>query len=1021
MAERLNITLLGGIAITRGDKPVTGLGTRKAEALLVYLVMQQRPFSRELLADLLWDDRPQEQALANLRSLLSGLRRKLGDYLIINRQTVAFDQDSNYWLDVAVFEHLLKVEDARSGDAGYQTSINHLQTAVAHYQGDFLAGFHIREAYRFEEWAVLERERLRRLAVRTLRQLVDDSLGNGRYSQGLQYVDHLIRLDNLSEHAHRQKMLLLTRSGQRNAALRQYDACRRLLDEELGVKPAAATTELFERLRALTFPPPHKLPLPPTPFVGRTAELVALRDYLVNPVDRLVTLFGPGGIGKTRLALESARQLVKNQSGRFFDGVFYVPLAAVTGIQQLPDQIAHTVGFTYQGAEPRETQLVSFLKSKEMLLVLDNFEQFLSTDVAADLIASILREAPQITLLVTSRERLNLYEETLFEIEGLGVPSEQAKHPEQYSAVQLFLQRVQRINRDCAPTATDFAAIVRSCELLGGMPLAIELAAGWARQHSFAEIEAQIKASFDFLQAVYRNVPQRQRSLRAVFDHSWQLLMPHEQMVFKGLAVFPDSFSLDAAQSIVDHLADGSPLMTLADKSLLQRQPNGRFQVHPILHQYAMEKLAEDRELATAVARRHTHYYLGCIEQQNNGESVTERAVIGQELPNIQAVWERVARQQDYVALGRVIPVLNGFYNAQSWFQEGIDTFKFALSQIGSLSNIEALSPIQIQTRCDLWARKARMHIYIGQLQEAEADLAQAMMYVNHVDDPDLRSMVLSYLSMTQFYAGKYAQAIESLEEGLQLALQADSLEGMSFAYNFLGSCYKAQGEYQKSRLNFEYALDAYRQAEDEIGEGIALHNLGNLAQAMREYEAAQAYYQACTAVFKAIDYTQGTASTLSNAGRLALQMENYPEAEKLLAEALLLKEQINDERGMAVALVGLGAVTTVTGELAQARGHLAQALTLAQKTGDVRLMIEAVVITAVYAKNSEQFQTSADLVTYVLRHPAAVEEVRQQAEKLMYELGEDVATAVSNLPTPPERSVDNLVSQLLTQILSVD
>ncbi|MCB9418990.1 MAG: tetratricopeptide repeat protein [Ardenticatenaceae bacterium] len=1011
MAEQLTITLLGSLTVTRGDVPVTGLGTRKAEALLAYLVVNQRPFSRELLADLLWDDRPQDQALANLRSILSGLRRELGDHLIITRQTVGFNSGSDYWLDVAAFEQLLKLEDSRLGDADYQTSINNLQTAVAYYQDDFLAGFHVREAYRFEEWAVLERERLRRLAVRALRQLVDDSLSNGRYAQGIQYADQLIRLDNLSEHAHRQKMMLLARSGQRNAALQQYDACRRLLDEELGVEPAAATTALFERLRALSFPPPHNLPPPPTPFIGRATELLSVRRHLVNPAERLVTLFGPGGMGKTRLALESARQIVEEQPGQFFDGVFYVPLAAVATAQQLPDQIAHAVGFTFQGSEPREVQLVNYLRDKEMLLVLDNFEQFLGADeTGAALVAEILRETAHITLLITSRERLNLYEEAVFETAGLDVPPNNTEMPEQYSAVQLFLQRVRRLRHDYVPAPADLAVIVRACRLLDGMPLAIELAAGWTRQHSFSEIEMQIAASFDFLQTTFRNVPPRQRSLRAVFDHSWQLLSPQEQRVFTQLAIFPNSFTLAAAQAVVADLAEGAPFMALVDKSLVERELNGRFQVHPILHQYALEKLADDKVLATAVARRHTGYYLAFIEQQESGQSLTERAAIAKELPNVQAVWERTAQQQNYTALDRIIPTLHDFYSAQSWFQEGIDAFNFALAHKCEPTDA-AQCDSQAQTMCDLLARKARMHIHIGQLQEADAALAEAMMYLKRVDEPDRRSMVLSYMSMTQFYAGHYDPAIELLEESLHLALQADNLGGISFAYNFLGSCYKAKGEYQQAHIHFEHALDAYRQADDEIGEGVLLHNLGNLAQAMRDYAAAQEYYRACTDVFKAIDYTQGIASTLSNAGRLALQMENYPEAKMMLAEALTLKEQLNDERGMAVALTGLGAVAVETRELAQARAHLVQALPLAQKSGDVKSILEALVVTAVYAHRLNQDQTAAQLVAFTLDYPNTVQEVRQQAEKLAEMLP---VTAVA-----PPLDLDDFVTKLLSGFLA--
>jgi tetratricopeptide (TPR) repeat protein len=269
--------------------------------------------------------------------------------------------------------------------------------------------------------------------------------------------------------------------------------------------------------------------------------------------------------------------------------------------------------------------------------------------------------------------------------------------------------------------------------------------------------------------------------------------------------------------------------------------------------------------MATAAARRHTDYYLGFIERQEGGESVAARAAIQRELPNVHAVWERAAQQQEYAVLERIVPTLHNFYNAQSWFQEGVDLFQFALAQMGTA--------VPAQTACDLWARKARLHIHIGQLQEAEAALAQATTCLGEVDDPERRSTVLNYLSMTNFYAGRYDEAIALLREALPLTLQADDMDGIAFTYNFLGSCLKAKGEYGQAQGSFEQALDAYQLLEDEIGAGIVLHNLGNLAQAMGAFAEALAYYRQCTALFRANEYTQGVATAAANGGRLALKM----------------------------------------------------------------------------------------------------------------------------------------------------
>ncbi|MCA9973540.1 MAG: hypothetical protein KC425_25150, partial [Anaerolineales bacterium] len=240
--EQLTIRLLGGVSLTKGERPITTLPTRKAEALLIYLVSHKRPFAREVLAELLWDDRPQDQALANLRSILSSLRRALKPYLLITRQTVGFNHDSNYWLDTAAFLHEIgdwRLEIGQSPDlAAAGPHLQSLINAAALYQGAFLQGFYLRESRGFEEWATLERERLQRQAILALRQLADAYQAAGQPELALLAVDRLLGLDPLSELAHQQKMLLLARSGQAQAALAHFQACAALLDAELGVAPA---------------------------------------------------------------------------------------------------------------------------------------------------------------------------------------------------------------------------------------------------------------------------------------------------------------------------------------------------------------------------------------------------------------------------------------------------------------------------------------------------------------------------------------------------------------------------------------------------------------------------------------------------------------------------------------------------------------------------------------------------------------------------------------------------------------
>ncbi|MBK8987729.1 MAG: tetratricopeptide repeat protein [Chloroflexi bacterium] len=914
MSEMLRIYLLGTIRIEQNGRPLTDLGTRKAEALLAYLVCQARPFPRETLAELLWEDRDPQQALANLRSLLSGMRNQLAPFLTITRQTVAFNHNSDYWLDVDEFNRLVTASAEQAVGQNEPPAISHpLQQAVELYRGDFLAGFYVRESRGFEEWVLLERERLQRKAIAALRRLVDDALNNSDYAIGLRCVEQLLVLDNLSERAHREKILLLARSGQTNAALHHYKTYRQLLADELAVAPAPETEALAARIRAARGGLRHNLPPQATPFIGRGRELAELRARLSSPGCRLLTLLGPGGMGKTRLALAVAEGLTATQPGLFLNGIRYVSLAGLAGPALLPTAVAEACGLQFQGAADPLAQLTAFLKPLEMLLVLDNFEHLFGPQFGpldgVDMLLTILQEAPLVKLFVTSRARLQLQEEWVFDLAGLDYPVEAgAADWLQYSAIHLFQQHASRLHHNFVPTADDYQAIAQVCRLLEGQPLGIELAAAWVRDFNCPQIARQIQADVAFLSTTLRNVPARHRSLTAVFDHSWQLLSPVEQAIFARLAIFQSDFSAPAALAIA--AANPSDLAGLAAKSLLRQGGNGRYDIHELLRQYATQHLAGQEGELEATAVRHATFYLDLLAQQGDGESAEQRQTILAELPNVRTAWDWAARQQEEALLLRAAKPLHGFYSIQSWFQEGLEAFQFALMHLSTHPEGRAL------VLCDLLSRKARLHIHVGQLAAARYALDEAQTYLPQVTDSERHSTILGYLAITYFYAGDFAQASQLAAESLRLAELADDLGGIGFAHNLIGTCYKASGEYDLAESHFQHSAAAYRRLEDDLGLAMTLNNLGNLAQARGDFAGAQANYLACSRLFKALDHQHGAATTLSNAGRLALKQGDYEQARQLLAESLTLKRQQQDERGTAVALVGLGNVSLTTDTL---------------------------------------------------------------------------------------------------------
>jgi predicted ATPase/Tfp pilus assembly protein PilF len=534
---------------------------------------------------------------------------------------------------------------------------------------------------------------------------------------------------------------------------------------------------------------------------------------------------------------------------------------------------------------------------------------------------------------------------------------------------------------------------------LQGVPLAIELAAGWVRQYSSTQIVQRIESSMDFLQSSFRNLPERHRSLRAVFDHSWELLTPPEQAVFCQLAIFEGGFSPEAADSVVSvqssvfseettenwTLSTENWLMALADKSLLQHQPDGRYSLHPLLRQFAAEKQAEFTGAQHDNPQRHADYYLGFITRQGSGEEPEHRAALRTELANIRIAWQWAVKKHDFTALEQVIPILHNFYSIQSWFQEGLETFEFAANQLLATGHLEtvAISPEYAAVLCDLLGRKARMHVHIGQLELARQALESTQSYLQKIDSPDLRSKILDTVAITYFYAGEYSQAEAVAEEILRYSEQSGSREGIAFAVNFLGSCAKAVGDYARASAFFERAVAVYRTLQDNLGAAMVLNNLGNLELARGNFRDARRYYHESSQSFKEADHTHGVATTLTNEGKLALREGDYEEARRLLTESLDLKQKMNDQRAMAIALSSLGDVSAQTGEITTAREQLAQALTLAHTSGDVGLVVEILVAVASLWINTGDLDRAARLLAFARHHPALTQEARERAEGL--------------------------------------
>jgi predicted ATPase/DNA-binding SARP family transcriptional activator/uncharacterized membrane protein len=637
--QTLKLTTLGGLDVRVGNRPVSGLGS-KAAALLVYLAGTRRPHSREVLAELLWDERESAQARTNLRVVLNRWPKALVPHLLVTRETVAFDRSLPFQFDLDEFERHLHAAWEPGQETLTPQAKTHLEAAVSLYGGAFLAGFSLPGAVGFESWLAAEQERVQRQVTVALHSLVSAHLSGGDYAPGVQGASRLLDLDPLDEEAHRQRMRLLAAQGQRGAALSQHALWTRRLDEELGAEPEAQTVALAEHIRAGELAvsvrpqtpgsPAPALPRPPTGFIGRATELSELTAMLSDPACQLLTVIGLGGSGKTRVALEVAGRL------QFPDGVFFVPLVGVAAPEGLAGAVANALGWVAGGWTGDWDALMARLRDQQALLVLDNFEHL---SAGAALLSQLLQAAPGIKLLVTSREALHLHAEWLYDLGGLTLPvSDSAADLANSAAVRLFVQSARRVQARFELTETNAQEVAQICRLVEGSPLGIELAAAWVRVQECALIAREIEHNLDFLTSPLRDVPERHRSLRAVFEHSWRRLLPPEQEAFRRLSVFRGGFGAEAAREVAGVTA---PLLAaLLDRSLLSRAGGTRYELHELLRQFAEEKWEGSLDEAAVLRARHVAYYEalvgGWLLQPQDSTALESR-------------WAREARESDNI------------------------------------------------------------------------------------------------------------------------------------------------------------------------------------------------------------------------------------------------------------------------------------------------------------------------------------------------------------------------------------
>lgn len=838
-----DIQLFGAMEIRRAGELLTGFRSQKALVLLAYLICEKRAVTRDYLAGLGWPEADQSQALGLLRRSLHDLNRQLPGCLNLDSRTVRFHPAAPVTIDVEQFIRLTAQTDVESWTA-----------AVALYRAPFLHGLYVNDAPELENWLLREQERWQGEQVRLLDRLTTYHTARAAYAQALHYTQQLLTMEPWREEAHRQAMLLFARMGQLSAALTQYERCRQILQAELAVAPAHETETLRTRLAAIVHRPAYPLPPATTSFIGRTEEVAELAQLLASSHSRLITLVGPGGMGKTRLALEVARNVVTEQQRIFLHGVVFVPLAGVETLPQTVAALGQALAFSFQSQGTPETQLLHYLRDKEILLVLDNFEQLVSEPMLA-FVRQLLDGAPDLKLLVTSRVRLNLQAEQLYWMQGLSVPVSTAMtvalsvaDMATYSSVQLFLATVQRSRPHYTLSTADVPAVMAICQLVQGMPLALELAATWMNVLTPTEIAAELTRNLDFLASDLHDLPLRQRSMRAVFATSWRLLTETEQKVFQQLSVFRGSFTREAGQAVTG--VSLPVLMSLLHKSFLQRISDDRYQIHELLRQFGEEKLAETPTTQSKTQDRHSDYYLTFVTKRASGlhgpQQPLLRHEISQEIDNIRHGWLWAAEQGGFTLIGAALDDLYEYYQMRSRYEEGIELFVQSYVRLQRVGSV--VMPQGIVNR--LLARQGALYCEFGHYEQARTLLQESLTVARCMDDKKETAFCLDYIGKVIWWQGAGLAALPLLEESLNIRHMIGDRVGIAATLDTLAAVCNMSADFHRARYFAEQGLAMSREIGHSYRVAHILKTLGSIAFGLGQYDTAILHYQAALATF---------------------------------------------------------------------------------------------------------------------------------------------------------------------------
>lgn len=786
--------------------------------------------------------------------------------------------------------------------------------------------------------------------------------------------------------------------------------------EELDEQPDQQITELVQRikrgaLKSGATGPRHNLRQPLTTFFGREQELALLKEQLAADDTRIVTLLGPGGIGKTRLAVETGRQL----AAHFRDGAYYVPVPEYRTAQGLAAGIAQALGFSSSRPRSSIDELADFLANKQTLLIIDAAEH---AQDAASLLETLIG-LPGVKLLVTSRVRLHLPGEYILEIQGLPYPQEQgnAHTPasvEQTPAYRLFVDRYSRLQPRFRPTDEDRAAIARVCRLVAGMPLAIEMAASWGRVLTCSEIAERI-ASFEPLA---ETLEERDQGMQGVFSFSWQMLTGAEQQAALRLSTFAGSFSRSAAEYVAE--CPASTIMALGDKSFLQWDVHGRFRIHEVIRGYLRRELARDRGAEAAAFQAHGDFFAGRLDSEPTKTIGQERVKeLVDDLPNIQQAWRGWVSRMETRTLQRTLRSVLYLHELRDQWSAVVDLLEAALDAVRSRlesQNADAPAPADsgqfqhaqlLVLAAALVSHLGFVAMRLGDTMRAEAELAKgkdflALLQSAGLDgesaapgsDMDPGELALAYAHAAAFHrmvSGWLAfERGEAATGRAQLTAAAEELLALgdewywAAATSVLATLTRVSGDLERARQLYEKCLAVQQKLGDARAIAGTLLNLGGVYGNLQQYDEAERYFREARRYTEEGGHRLLQTFVIGNSAFLAYKRSMLAEAESLTLEALDLAIHLGHKSAQAQLYYYLALIALDRQAPLQALPYLRQALELSLSAKAVSLTYQSMHGYARYLHLTGKNEAAAALLYFVLNQPSYPKAPRSRSEEVL-------------------------------------